>query len=282
MNAVRDTVTNGLFGWDIIGRGAPSVEVLGVPSDVGNGYLAGARGGPRAIREASRRFDAPCPGVDAGDLDLFSGRDWSGLIDEIREAVAGILDRGALPVLLGGDHAISYGSVAACAERGPLDVVWFDAHTDFCAWQGGDWHNHKQVLRRIATLPEVRRIVQIGHRGITYKDETLLSPKMTVFGAEDAAGDIAEAMLASLSHDLPVYLSVDIDAIDPVRAPGTGHPVPGGLTPERVADLVDTLRRSRHLVALDLTEVNPLLDHGYQTAHVAAWLLRRMLTPSPD
>lgn len=263
----------GLFRWPLTpeqGPAAGQIVVLGVPSDFGNAYVSGARLGPAAIRRAS--LDLPQPpiaGVDIGDIDVFGGHDWVDIIAVVRDAVERIACSDALPLVLGGDHAVSYAAVSALHRFGPLDIVWFDAHTDFCPWDDTEWHNHKQVLRRIAALPHVAKLLVVGHRGITYFDESTQSPDLDVVGV-DASSRIPEAWLAG---ERPVYLSIDIDALDPCVAPGTGHPVPGGLDIATLSNMIRKLACHRTIVGADLMEVNPALDHDGMTSAAAAQLL---------
>ncbi len=273
MNAVE-----GLFGWPPEAGDDDLFQVLGVPSDVGNSFASGARFAPRAIRDASR--DRPVHGMkgsDRGDLACIGRIDWADAIDAIRIEVESIRAGGRVPILLGGDHAISYPAVAALAGEGPLCVVWFDAHTDMCEWREAAWHNHKQVLGRIARLPHVVRIVQIGHRGITYFDESGRSDKMTLFTAGVVESMDEAVLLASLPPDAPVYISVDIDVLDPRWAPGTGHPVPGGLSPASLMRLAGCIARARRVVGIDLMEVNPVLDQDDMTADAGARVLAHIV-----
>ncbi len=276
-----------LFGWPASAApraGAAGIEVLGVPSDAGNGIASGARFGPAAIRRASlalpvRNIDGiDHAGIDHGDVDFIHDCDWADALLRTQALVERIAARGAVPIVLGGDHAISYAAVAALHGTAPLSVVWFDAHTDFCAWPGGDWHSHKQVLRRIAGLPHVERIVQIGHRGITYDDESTRSTRMRVTTAAEATAMHADALLERLPSRQPVYISVDIDAVDPRWAPGTGHPVPGGLNVATLGALARAVAAGRDVLGVDAMEVNPLLDHRDMTSAAAASILAQIVS----
>jgi agmatinase len=268
-----------LFRWPSGSETLPAhgVEVIGIPSDSGNSIASGARFGPTAIRHASQALRPGVAGFDHGDLSCVRTCDWPEVLTQAQSALATVVERRSLPVVLGGDHSISYAAVAALCGRGPLNVVWFDAHTDYCAWPGGGWHNHKQVLRRIAGLEHVSRILQIGHRGITYFDETRRFRKLTVVTAVQAMKLHAGEILEHLPPGEPVYLSIDIDAVDPRWAPGTGHPVPGGLSVARLVHLACEIASNRTIVGLDLTEVNPLLDHDGITATAAAGILAEIL-----
>lgn len=264
----------GLFAWPDQGGVDAIFHVLGVPSDIGNSFSSGARFAPHAVRQASLQIAAPpAAGVDAGDLDCIGRVDWHRAIEAIRAEVAGVRASRRVPLLLGGDHAISYPAVAALDGEGPLCVVWFDAHTDMCEWHESGWHNHKQVLGRIARLPHVKHILQIGHRGITYFDESSRSHKMTLMTAGQVESVAPASVLAHLPAHMPVYISVDIDVLDPRWAPGTGHPVPGGLSPETLARLACAIAGQRRVVGVDLMEINPSLDVDGMTALVGARML---------
>lgn len=284
MHDLLEAANPGLFGWsrdvDTIG---PGIVALGVPSDVGNGAGSGARLGPAAIRAASLALAAPAlQALDLGDVRQLDEMDWSDAIQRIEMIVGTVIDAGGLPLMLGGDHSVSYSAIAAIARRQRVNIVWLDAHTDCCAWQGGATHNHKQVLRRCASLPGVGRIVQVGHRGITYHDERQQVPALQVVPARQAQTLQAEALLDLLPAAEPVYLSVDIDVLDPQLAPGTGHPVPGGLDVGTVCRLAAAIARCRPLAGLDLTEVNPLLDINGSTAMAAATVLDSVVRALPQ
>jgi agmatinase len=268
-----------LFGWPAATAQAPgeAIEVVGVPSDSGNSIASGARFGPAAIRTASLAFRPDAAGIDHGDIGNVHGCDWEDVLCQVEEAVEEIVARGSRPIVLGGDHAISYAAVAALRSCRPLNIVWFDAHTDFCAWPESSWHNHKQVLRRIGGLDHVGRILQIGHRGMTYSNEALRFDRMKVVTAGEARTSPAEALLEQLPSGEPVYMSIDIDAVDPRWAPGTGHPVPGGLTVARLGELARLIASNRAVVGVDLMEVNPLLDHREMTGAAAAAILAELV-----
>ncbi|WIG97551.1 arginase family protein [Myxococcus sp. SDU36] len=281
-----DDTSQSLFGWPRAEEGSPRarIEVIGVPSDCGNGGASGARFGPEAIRRASQSFQLEVAGVDRGDLEGVHGHDWAEVLVSAQREIERIVEGDAIPIVLGGDHSISYAAVAALRRHPTLNIVWFDAHTDFCAWSGGRWHDHKQVLRRIAGLGHVGRILQIGHRGITYFDESARSNKMTVMSASAARSAPPESVLEPLPEGEPVYISVDVDAIDPRLAPGTGHPVPGGVSGELIEKMASLIASRRRVVGLDLMEVNPLLDHRDTTSALAARMLAAVaphLAPFP-
>ncbi|MNU58216.1 Proclavaminate amidinohydrolase [compost metagenome] len=284
LHDLLQAASSGLFGWTRdAGTIDPGFVVFGVPSDVGNGAGSGARLGPAAIRAASLALPPPAvQALDLGDVQGLDEMDWSDAIQRIEMIVGAVIGTGGLPLMLGGDHSVSYSAIAAIARRHRVNIVWFDAHTDCCAWEGGARHNHKQVLRRCASLPGVGRIVQVGHRGITYHDERQQVPALHVVPAKQARTLQMDALLDLLPATEPVYLSVDIDVLDPQLAPGTGHPVPGGLDVRTVCGLAAAIMRHRPLAGLDLTEVNPLLDINGSTAMAAATVLDAVVRALPQ
>lgn len=267
----------GWAGWDDGMKESGSLCALGVPTDHGNVVARGAAQAPAAIRDASLHL-APPPigGLDIGDVDRADARD----PDRFVRCIAGVIDwmddRDLCPLILGGDHSITYAPVWALQRSRDLCLIWLDAHTDFSAWSGHAFHNHKQVLRRIATLDGVRRIVQIGYRGITAGDEGSLGSKAVVVPTVHARQLDARALLALVPSELPCYISIDIDVVDPFWAPGTSAPVPDGLLPHQVTEILEILVRHRQIIGVDLVEANPTLDQTTSTSMIAADLIRSM------
>jgi len=260
------------------------IAVIGVPFDMGTTNRPGARLGPRAIREQSL-FVGQYPWghwpwhfnilegyrlVDWGDLPITAV--WVGhphrMVDDVQRHVGQIIGAGASPLSLGGDHMIAYPLLAASAERyGPVSLVHFDAHSD--TWDMGDDLNHGTMFRIAARrgLVDPGRSVQVGIRtpnpdtcGFNIVDaNTLLDRPLreTVDEIRDTVGD----------H--PVYLSFDIDFLDPSSAPGTGTPVVGGPSARQARQLLCGLAGLR-IVGADLVEVAPPLDPNDVTAIVGA------------
>jgi agmatinase len=265
-----------LFGWtrDRGDTNAGRLCVLGAPHDGGNAIRRGASRGPGAIRRASLTRPPPrVAGQDLGNLGDAGTRDLAAFLSCLAGATARARAQGLCPLVIGGDHAISFAVVSTLLAAGDICVVWFDAHTDFSPWSGGAAHDPKQVLRRIAGLEGVRRVVQIGYRGITTGDERNLGDKAVVVTSAEARTLDAAALLDLVPHHLPCYLSIDIDVIDPLWAQGTAAPVPDGLPPSRVRDMLCEIVRHRRVIGVDLVEVNPALDPDGETSAVAAGLL---------
>ena len=259
------------------------VAVSGVPLDIATTNRSGARLGPRAIRNASLSlaWERPWPWqrdpfasmavVDYGDCE-------GGLLSvkHIETHVATILASGAASLLLGGDHFISYPSLCAHAKvHGPLCLVHFDAHTD--TWpSSGEGINHGTMFYKAAkegiVLPE--HSVQVGIR--TTNDDTLGYQVLSAADVHRQGVDAIVAQIKARVGDRPVYLTFDIDCLDPAFAPGTGTPVPGGLSSFQALDILRGLV-GLNLVGMDVVEVAPAYDHAEMTALAAAQIAIEML-----
>lgn len=278
MNDIRDDAA-GLFRWSFprASDAASGLCVLGAPSDAGNAVRRGAADAPRALRAASHRCTRLTgAGWDLGDLPRVPYEHPERYMQRLGDAIGRIVDSGLVPLLLGGDHSLSFASIEALQRHAPLCVVWLDAHTDFSPWQAGSSHNHRQVLRRVLTLPGVSRVIQIGYRGITVGDERQLGPRAKVVTTQQARSQPVAALLESIPADAPIYLSLDIDVIDPQWIPGTSAPVPDGLAPGQVLEIALALVETGRLVGVDLMELNPRLDINGRSTDLACHLLERI------
>lgn len=276
---------------------AAQVAVVGVPFDLGNTVAAGARSGPDAIRNASRQYDyrldflsgrpvgwfdldteeRVLEGVsfaDRGDLWFSYGENPETIYQRLASVCEEILSAGAFPCFLGGDHAITFPIVECLQRHAPLTVVWFDAHNDLGTIAAGAAHDHASVARRLLDLPNVSKIVQIGLKGYTiYNELTLGGERVISITASRLRRHGAASVLDLLPEAERLYISLDIDVLDPVYAPGTSTPVPGGLTPAELKELCLLIGRHRDVAGFDLVEVNPEKDHQQQTSQVACHLL---------
>jgi agmatinase len=272
-------------------RGARAA-ILGVPWDGGVTIHPGARHAPFAVRQASVVLPGFGPdagvdvfrflrAVDAGNVAVTS------LLPElaattIESDVADIMRGGAAPFLVGGDHSITLPALRAVAKaRGPVGLVHVDAHADTSdgSMWGGVSH-HGTWLRQALSegLVDGKRLIQIGLRGPWKDDEEhavvhAAGGRIVTVDDFDAVGGAGVAELARRTvGDAATYLTIDVDAIDPAFAPGTGTPVAGGLTSREVLRLVRALARVQ-LVGMDVVELCPVLDVGGATALLAAHLL---------
>ncbi|HYB75230.1 MAG TPA: arginase family protein, partial [Candidatus Sulfotelmatobacter sp.] len=202
-------------------------------------------------------------------------------------AVRALASRGVLPVCLGGDHSITLPIVRALAsppgEGEPLHVIQVDAHLDFVDRLDGAERTHASPMRRIAELPGVRGWAQIGARSIVSTAGDLRAAR--AFWAHVVPGDRVAAGRLELPPPPPgarLYLTFDIDALDPAVAPGTGFAEPGGLGFREAAALIRRVGSWGRLVGMDVVEVNPLLDPSRRTALTAARLVLEALSARFD
>ena len=264
------------------------VAVTGIPLDLATTFRSGARLGPAAIRAASVQLNerlhpwgfGPCDYlniVDYGDCPLDAHRP-STIVPSIIEHARKVLDSGAKLLSLGGDHFVTYPLLRAHAERfgAPLCLVHFDAHCDTWADDDPDSLNHGTMFHKAIRdgLIDPAHSVQLGIR--TWNDDFM---GVHVLGADWIHGEgvrAAAQRVLDVVGQRPVYLTFDIDCLDPAFAPGTGTPVPGGLSS---AQALAILRRfvPLNIVGMDVVEVAPSYDHAEITAlagaHVAAEML---------
>lgn len=274
------------------------VAVVGVPFDAGVSYRPGARFGPAHVRESSRLLRPYNPVLDvspfarlqvadAGDLAVnpFSIEEAIGQVERGADA---LLERAGRLLTIGGDHTIALPLLRALARRhGPLAVVHFDAHLDTWDTYFGAAYTHGTPFRRASEegLLDLSACMHVGIRGPLYAATDLSDDRALGFSVVHAheledlgSRGVVERVLARV-QDRPVYVSVDIDVLDPAFAPGTGTPESGGLLSRELLAVLRGLRATR-LVGADLVEVAPAYDHaeitGIAAAHVAYELLSAM------
>jgi agmatinase len=274
------------------------VAVLGIPYDMGTQYRPGARFGPRAIREASTLFAFGHGGaydheddaiylpvervriVDVGDADVVH-TDTAASHRNAEVAVRKILERGAMPVVLGGDHAVNIPCIRAFADQPPIHLVQIDAHLDFVDSRHGVREGHGNPMRRAAEQPHVSGLTQLGIRNVSstaregYEDarrrgSTIRSVRQ--FRQLGTAG-----VLELVPSGARYYVTIDIDAFDPSIAPGTGTPSHGGFLYWEVMEFLQGLARRGRVVGIDLVEVAPAYDPAGITAILAAQVLLNFL-----
>ena len=274
------------------GLGTADAVLIGVPYDGGSTYQPGARLAPYHVRRVSALVQGFHPwhaidvfsrvrALDGGNV-VVPPFDGALAREAIRRDVGAIVAAGAVPFVVGGDHTVALPALRAVAERhGPLAVVHVDAHLDTSGpevW--GDAHHHGTPLRHalVEGLIERGQLCQVGIRatwgsptdgdlGDSFGVWRCSIEEFALHGVGQVAAEIRERV-----GNRPVYLTFDIDAVDPAFAPGTGTPVPGGLSSRQAIDLVRGLA-GLDLVGMDLVEVLPALDHADITSHLAATLL---------
>tara|TARA_Y100000588_G_scaffold160784_1_gene174830 strand:- start:8714 stop:9628 length:915 start_codon:yes stop_codon:yes gene_type:complete len=275
------------------------VAVVGVPLDIGTSNRPGARFGPRGIRDESvllRPYNmatkaAPFDSLridDTGDV-ATSPYDLLTAVDAIESHFDGLLEHGVATAAMGGDHTIVLPILKAMAKRhGPVGLVHVDAHTDINDTMFGSKVAHGTPFRRAveAGVLDCDRVVQIGVRGTGYAADDFdwsRQQGFRVVQAEECWHRSLEPLMAEVREQVgggPVYLSFDIDGLDPAFAPGTGTPEVGGLTMPQALEVIRGCRRL-DLVGCDVVEIAPIYDTSGMTSLVGANLLYEMLCVLP-
>ena len=263
--------------------------ILGAPFDMGTQYRSGTRFGPRSIRAASAlyalrgvsyydhefdtRFLDNVRVVDCGDVDMIHMRP-DVCLQNIHDAVSHIVSRGALPVVLGGDHSVPIPIVRALGPSGPLYVVQIDAHLDFVDERFGVREGNGNVMRRVAEMPHVEGFAQIGVRGPGSSDPSDFSDSKRmggiIIGPREFRRRGVEGVLARIPSNMRYYVTIDIDGFDASLAPGSGSPSIGGFDYYEVSDLLRGVAAKGDVVGFDFVEVAPQYDPTEVTAQLAA------------
>jgi arginase family enzyme len=289
--------------------------IFGAPIDAAAGGRGGARMGPHEIRavarlpflddaaalgnpfqraaapeppvfldfELRRRYAGPAPSVvDLGDIKTLGGEGIRTFGARVGQIAALILDRGGRPGMLGGDHSVTWFVVQELLARRPaIGIIHFDAHHDMWPPLGPqfDYVTHAMPFFHALGHPGVHRLLQLGLR--TFEDavpsQLQRDDRVRYLSARELQRCSPEAVFADLPRDLPYYLSFDIDCMDPIVAPETGTPVPGGLTYYQALDLVDYAARELPLIGWDIVEVSQREQQRNQAALIAAALVRQLL-----
>jgi agmatinase len=294
-----------MYGPDVTFLGVPAADlsqpstyagadviIIGAPYDGGTSHRPGARFGPQAMRATDYLpFDGKRPHlalgvdpladlrvVDIGDVEMPGGeieKSMARLEETVQQAAAS----GAVPVVLGGDHTIAWPDVTGVARHvgwGRVSVIHFDAHADTANIQFGSLIGHGTPMRRLIESGAARgdRFLQVGLRGYWPDPPTLQwmasqgmrSFEMTEVVARGLDSCLTEAMGIATSDCDAVFLSVDVDVVDPGAAPGTGTPEPGGLTTRQLLDAVRRIAMEVPVAGMDVVEVSPPYDHADVTA----------------
>ena len=269
------------------------VCVLGAPYDAGTQWRAGARFGPRGVREASTLFSFGHAGaydheddaiylpgdvniVDIGDADIVH-TDTEASHANIETGVRAILDAGALPVVIGGDHSVNIPCIRAFEGQGDIHILQIDAHLDFVDERHGVRYGHGNPMRRAAEKPYVTGLTQIGIRNVSstardgYEDARAMGSDILSVRQFRRLG--IDGMLERIPANARYYVTLDIDAFDPSIAPGTGTPSHGGFLYYEVLELLDGLAKRGQIVGMDLVEVAPDYDPTGSTSILAAQIL---------
>ncbi len=280
--------------WDQI---EADVAILGAPFDFGTQWRSGARFGPRAVREASTLFsfghagaydheddatylDSSVRMVDIGDADIIHTKTEESHAN-IQFGVQKILNAGALPVTIGGDHSVNIPCINAfadeCAKNGPIHVVQIDAHLDFVDERHGVTAGHGNPMRRAIEKDYVSGMTQLGIRNVSstakegYEDARARGSDILSVRQVRKLG--TEGVLARIPEGARYYVTIDIDAFCPSIASGTGTPSHGGFLYYDVLEILQGLAQRGDVVGIDLVEVAPNYDPTESTQILAAQVL---------
>jgi agmatinase len=256
-----------------------NLALIGFRYDENSSFMKGAAEAPPQIRDALRSeayhmtsengtdLSGDSVFFDAGDVEPVSGGDMMSLIEN---STLTLLNDGLMPISLGGDHSISYPIVRAFARNYPdLSILHFDAHPDIYDNFQGNRFSHASPFARIMEERLVKRLVQVGIRTFNAHQRA----QVEKFGVESIEmRDLGNG--ASLEFDTPVYISFDVDVLDPAFAPGVSHREPGGLSTRQAIDLIQRLKGK--VVGADIVEFNPRMDPLHITGTVCAKILKEI------
>jgi len=272
--------------------------VLGVPFDEGTWGWPGERYGPRDLRESSQEYNHDLSEgfyYIEGDRTTLKGKRWADVGDievfptvpatteeKVTNAVRKILQKNALPIVLGGDHSISFPVIRALDRD--VTVIHFDAHLD--TWNGEPGNlDHASWVNRTAKLPHVKKIVQIGMRGLANDPEAIGNARKIgtkIVTSEQIHKKGVQWALDQIPSSDAIYISLDVDVMDPLLAPGTGTLEPDGLNFHEIDELLKGATKKGKLAGFDVVEVNPMRDSSGRTAQTAVRLMIDMLSAAFD
>jgi agmatinase len=259
--------------------------IYGMPMDWTVSFRAGTRLGPQRVREVSILLEEYSPMLDkhleevsyfdAGDIPLTFGNPAKS-VDQIYEYVKGLLDDGKFPIGLGGEHLVTWGPVRAFHEKYPdLVVIQFDAHADLREDYEGEPYSHASVLRKACDIVGPKNVYQFGIRSGT-REEFHWARENTNFYPFDVYEPL-QGVIEELKGR-PIYLTIDIDVVDPAEAPGTGTLDAGGITARELFKSLYLMRDAGlNIVGFDLVEIAPVYDPAEQTQILASKIVREVL-----
>jgi len=283
----KNPICNDLDGLDA------DVAIIGVPYDMGTAYRAGARLGPRRIREASTLGNSETGFydherdemylnkgvriVDCGDVDMLHG-DLNYCFANIEADVRKIVEKGALPVIIGGDHSITIPVGKALNNVGEFCVIQIDAHLDWSDAPGGQKLGQGSPMRRLSEMSYVKGMAQLGIRGVGSSLKKDFDDARKFGSIIKSPKQIREHGIENISDFIPkadkYYVTIDIDGLDPSIAPGTGTPSAGGLLFYEIQAILETIAYKGDVVGFDIVEVAP----DYDPAGITCLLSQQIIT----
>jgi agmatinase len=252
--------------------------IFGVPFDATVSFRSGAKFAPNEIRKTSynmesysvyRGVDLKNSGIfDLGDIDEY--HEPEGMLEEVFSIVDRIVSDNKFPIMLGGEHSITYGAIKRIKSK----VIFIDAHTDYRDTYLGNKFSHACVARRVSEIVGKENVVSIGIRSIS-AEEIKEGPQKYFTSFEVNSDNRKLKSFLKEFCNSPVYLSIDFDGFDPAYAPGVGTPEPFGLNPMVIVDILDSV--GGNLVGLDVNEITPVFDNG-NTSMLAARIIQEVVS----
>jgi len=261
------------------GEQRPKLAIIGIRYDENSSFTKGAADAPPQIRAALRSdawnltsengtdLSGESTFFDAGDIEPVAGSDMLTLIEN---SIYTLIGDGLTPISLGGDHSITHPIVRAFARKyKDLSILHFDAHPDIYDSYQGNRNSHASPFARIMEQKLVKRLVQVGVRTFTaHQREQIRKFGVETIEMRNVTPDL------QLEFDSPIYISFDVDALDPAFAPGVSHREPGGLSTRQAIDLIQRLKGK--VVGADIVEFNPRMDPLHVTGTVCAKLFKEI------
>jgi agmatinase len=274
--------------------------ILGMPFDLGSTGFPGSRFGPSRLRELSSTGadfrasfkDLSCEGwsseygkkycegksiVDVGDVIHQVGEPFQSFFDRVKKTADVLHDRNAMPISIGGDHSCMHPLVCSAVSftKKKIHLVVFDAHTDLADYDSDISHNHGNVVSRLLVEDVIQKVTHIGLRGMVGKP-TIRDGYTPIYADQClSSGEIYRLIPFDASE--AVYVSFDVDVIDPAFAPGTGTPVPMGLTPQIVVSTIQQIFVCNDIVGFDIVEYSPMRDISDMTGNLLIHMLPKIL-----
>lgn len=275
------------------------IAIIGAPCDIAIQGKSGTRLGPRGIRLGSTRFSFKSGGsydperdtyymdadkwkvLDCGDIDYIPG-DLNSTFNNVEEAIRKITEKKAFPVVLGGDHSITYPVVKGLDKVGEFDLIHIDAHLDWTDNIGGQYYSNGSPMRNISKLPYVKNMLHIGIRGIGSSGRSDFADARNngdmIYSVKQYRSLGAEEIFAKFRTCRKVFVSFDIDAMDYSISPGTGSPMFGGFYYDEVNEMLELIAKNFEVIGFDMVEVSPPYDdQGSTTCYLAARLIADFL-----
>ena len=275
------------------------IAIIGAPCDLAIQGKSGARLGPRGIRLGSTRFSYKSGGsydperdihyldtdkwsiMDCGDIDYIPG-DINSTFENIEAAVRIISQKNALPVVLGGDHSITYPVVRGLDEIGDFDLIHIDSHLDWTDNIGGQFYSNGSPMRNISKLPYVKNSLHLGIRGIGSSGRSDFNDARDngakIYSTKQVRRVGIQKIISDFKSDRKVFVTIDIDAMDYSIAAGTGSPMFGGFYYDEMNEILECIANECNVIGFDFVEVSPPYDDpGSTTCYLAARLISDFL-----